>query len=521
MVLDEERRRNITDAIANVLECDHPAIAKWVRRSSRLDARPYLPVQMGYSNTLKLWYVQVTANTVGLAESRLALYDHQEKVVILPTAGLRDLVINTVRRTGFEVEGHRLVKATAFERKGWADELNFDPKSWFTGPPPTRNRAGDKCANGLSPSQTGGPGPGKTPRDFHLTASAIAKVPEPVAQLLALGRGQHQSDSGWTPAPGSQMWTAPQCAGLVESLGDLELPASAEAVWEGWHQVSPYHAHLLTARELSRTETAWWDALPTYAVTRTPVTGTGVVPPAGYVNKPLPVDLRAMDDEYVDESLREPPGEVRALGLRQRDPARVVVPAKRDSAAGAVVVTAILRDFGAPPPPIKEVCRLCSCTYSVEDLTCSIIEQVGTVDYCPGCCADTKGTVDQFAYDSSEVQLLDQGVTTALTALRDRLQTLPTRRALRDKLLTKMAPLERDEWMLLQMALPLPVPFSVPMGEQRPQAFTDWLRIAGLIDGCRTGRGVASTAADGHAARSIFEREVDDWMHVNGVAHEE
>jgi hypothetical protein len=57
--------------------------------------------------------------------------------------------------------------------------------------------------------------------------------------------------------------------------------------------------------------------------------------------------------------------------------------------------------------------------------------------------------------------------------------------------------------------------------DRKGYAWTDWLAQAGLLtDGVRTGRGVTAIAKDGHLCRSLLERQVDDFLHDNGIEHE-
>lgn len=57
--------------------------------------------------------------------------------------------------------------------------------------------------------------------------------------------------------------------------------------------------------------------------------------------------------------------------------------------------------------------------------------------------------------------------------------------------------------------------------ERKAYAWTDWLAEAGLLtDGFRASRGVTVMAKDGHICRSLLEREIDDFFHEHGIAHE-
>lgn len=501
MVLDEERRRDVVAAIEGVLARGHPEVAEMVGASADEDARPYMPVQMGYLTGREVWYVSVGDNSVGVAPVRLGLYDHRDKSLMVPAEGLVDLLVNTVRRTGFEVDSWYLVTEQAFMDIGWWGELSFAPDTWLA-----------DCGK----DQPAVPASGGT----HLHDDILGSLPVPVAELLRLGRGQHQQTVIETPRD-TGVWTPERCRVLVEALGEFVVPQSAAAIWRRWHAVSPWHAHLLTTDELSRVEPEWWDALPTYAVTREHVLGTGFVPPANWDPSPYAVDLRAMDEDELDRTGHRGVLEL-FEGWNRPDGLHLLGFAKSDSAAAALVVTAVLRDFGFPDACVTLTCRLCRCSYSVGALGWWQVEELGAVDYCPGCYADSDGTVDEFAYDdvSNGQQVVEFGLTTSLAQVQATTGVLPTHRNLRQVFAMEMPSTLRDRLMLLRMATPPLSPFSVAMGERRPRPLTDWLQLAGVIDGTRSGRGVSSTAADGHSVRSILEREIDDWMHAHGIPHE-
>ncbi|MFD4861016.1 hypothetical protein [Streptomyces atratus] len=79
-----------------------------------------------------------------------------------------------------------------------------------------------------------------------------------------------------------------------------------------------------------------------------------------------------------------------------------------------------------------------------------------------------------------------------------------------------------DEVMLCRFLVPRPGSALLSARPSRPaRTWTEWLGHAGLLtDGVRTSMGTATTAADGHLCRSLFERHVDDFLHHWGVAHE-
>ncbi|WP_299449650.1 hypothetical protein [uncultured Serinicoccus sp.] len=58
------------------------------------------------------------------------------------------------------------------------------------------------------------------------------------------------------------------------------------------------------------------------------------------------------------------------------------------------------------------------------------------------------------------------------------------------------------------------------LAKQGEKPWTERLVDSGVAaDGHRASWGLVSRAVDGHLCRSALERTVDDWMHVNGVAH--
>ena len=66
---------------------------------------------------------------------------------------------------------------------------------------------------------------------------------------------------------------------------------------------------------------------------------------------------------------------------------------------------------------------------------------------------------------------------------------------------------------------------DVMMSAMRPnrplRSWIDWLEAAEVLtDGYRAGRGTWTRATDGHRCRSLFERHVDDFMSLHGIAHE-
>ncbi|OSC22963.1 hypothetical protein B8W67_19955 [Mycolicibacillus koreensis] len=57
--------------------------------------------------------------------------------------------------------------------------------------------------------------------------------------------------------------------------------------------------------------------------------------------------------------------------------------------------------------------------------------------------------------------------------------------------------------------------------ERKCHSWTDWLALAGLLDGgVRRSRGVTVVAKDGHLCKSLLERQVDDFFYDNNIEHE-
>lgn len=85
------------------------------------------------------------------------------------------------------------------------------------------------------------------------------------------------------------------------------------------------------------------------------------------------------------------------------------------------------------------------------------------------------------------------------------------------------APVQGDSEDLLMLCRMLTARHRDPAlgSERKSYAWTDWLARAGLlVDGERRSRGVTVVAKDGHLCRSMFEKQIDDFFHDSGIAHE-
>jgi hypothetical protein len=162
----------------------------------------------------------------------------------------------------------------------------------------------------------------------------------------------------------------------------------------------------------------------------------------------------------------------------------------------------------APATGFRQVsCRLCDAT---------VVQRIpDTHPYCHDCCIDAQ---EGLFYDRGFDEPWVGAVMWSLKMLAEHEFGGPPAR---EQLAHLPAAGPNSDILMLSRMLTARS-YETALGSDRMgYAWTDWLAQAGLLtDGVRTGRGVTVIAKDGHLCRSLLERQVDDFFHDHGIAHE-
>ena len=489
---------------------DHPAL---VRLDPECELqRPYLPANVGWSRQHHCWSLATSTNTIGLrGGQRFAVYFEDRRHCRVVAKSLADLLVNTLRRHGFAVDTYSVVHPEdlyplAYSSDSMLLEMATNSELWWA-PPPEQDADYRLPAN-----------------PHHLRDDRLRLLPPPVARLLDLGVGLHENCEPESPVRGFTGWTPAVATAAAVALDNRvpPLPPQAAAWWREANELSPWHAPQLVAAKLMGT--TWWADLPISAVMREPRLGTGQTwPKDPKWREPYAIDVYTMLDEELETT-----GFADVLRFYRRwnnlDGVDLTGFAGSSSARAGVAAAAVINQFGPPPALAVLTCRLCPCEYRTDQIVWLNVEEAGSRQYCPGCLQHMGGTIDERDYpDTAEARVLvDAGVSAALRQLHAELGRLPSERLLRTEgvFLGDGAMEDRDRKMLLRMATPALRVGAATAGESKRRTHTDWLAVAGLLDGsARAGRGVPSVATDGHATRSLLERHIDDWMSASDVWH--
>ncbi len=157
--------------------------------------------------------------------------------------------------------------------------------------------------------------------------------------------------------------------------------------------------------------------------------------------------------------------------------------------------------------PREVSCRLCDAT---------VVQRVpDPYPYCHDCCTDAR---EGLFYDRGYDEPWVGAITWSLKVLAENeFGGPPAKEQLAD---LPVAGPNSDLLMLCRM-LTARTHYTELGADRKSYAWTDWLAQAGLLtDGVRTGRGVTVIAKDGHLCRSLLERQVDDFFHDQGIAHD-
>ena len=152
-------------------------------------------------------------------------------------------------------------------------------------------------------------------------------------------------------------------------------------------------------------------------------------------------------------------------------------------------------------------CRLCDAT---------VVQRIpDTYPYCHDCCKDAR---EGLFYDRGFDEPWVGAVMWSLKTLAEREFGGPPAR---EQLAHLPAAGPNSDILMLSRMLTARSYETALGSDRKGYAWTDWLAQAGLLtDGVRTGRGVTVIAKDGHLCRSLLERQVDDFFHDHGIAHE-
>ncbi len=170
----------------------------------------------------------------------------------------------------------------------------------------------------------------------------------------------------------------------------------------------------------------------------------------------------------------------------------------------------VARDRGprAWPAAQRLLCPVCGDAFWAGNVSGTwMLRQYGPPHYCPSCCCRAKfgGTVDTAEGVIEGLRRLAAAtgaIPTAGFPVRVSIAGLPRRR--------------RDEVMRALVTTPT----REQVARHLPGTWLQSLQAAGLVgDAWRPARGTYSTAADGHACRSLAERSIDDWLAAAGIAH--
>ncbi|MEU7845906.1 hypothetical protein AB0B69_00700 [Micromonospora parva] len=168
---------------------------------------------------------------------------------------------------------------------------------------------------------------------------------------------------------------------------------------------------------------------------------------------------------------------------------------------------------GQQPVP----CRLCG----RDALTATRRDEPGArpLAYCSGC---ARKAVKGFLVDRGADESWEPLALWCLQQLAVELGGPPSQAQI-PRLVSTAEPAATDRAMLVRMHVPRArVRRAAAGAEQRaPLIWADWLKRAGLLgDGVQLARGTVTVASDGHLCRSLLERHIDDFLTVNGIAHE-
>lgn len=324
---------------------------------------------------------------------------------------------------------------------------------------------------------------------------------------------------------GAGAWVRPHRELVAGYAPDVELPPGWESVLRSWATIAPLHAPSLAAAALANADRKWWRKVLRHTPTRQ--AGNALVKELESLpGEPAPI-LNFFDLWKV--ARRGPWGRPQQVGVaaalsarQQRDPAHdfeyalppIMEWQTEADDTGNVRGVAVIGPWMLEPSPVQGLttCRICAEGYEWPGLDAHTIYFTGSIDYCRAC-AEGAQKGHTRALGSSEI--VDEATLWAVRELVADFGGMPPREYLRQPLPVDLATEERDRAMLLRILLPeLPGwgREGTPWGELVLRASPDGTQI-------RTARGIRTLATDGHICTSLFERVVDDFLHLNGIEH--